>query len=76
MKIQLLGGWELARALGWARLRGGSGKVARQGSSGNHEQVILELEEQSASAPRVRMRCDAKTGNHACECQTTNERCA
>eukprot|EP00965_Chrysotila_dentata_P118125 3904300-Pleurochrysis_carterae.AAC.1 len=64
-RIQLLGGWELAQARGWTRLHGDSRKVARRGSGGHREQVIQEPEERSASAPRVRLRCDAKTGNHA-----------
>eukprot|EP00965_Chrysotila_dentata_P041774 1385788-Pleurochrysis_carterae.AAC.1 len=46
------------------------------GSGGHHERVIQEPGTRSASAPRVRMRCDAKMGNHACEYQTANERCA
>eukprot|EP00965_Chrysotila_dentata_P046401 1541817-Pleurochrysis_carterae.AAC.1 len=33
-----------------------------------------ELREPSASAPRVRMQCECKLGNHACECQTANDK--
>eukprot|EP00965_Chrysotila_dentata_P255465 6212231-Pleurochrysis_carterae.AAC.3 len=35
---------------------------------------VQELGERSASAPQVRMRCDAKSANCACECQIANER--
>mgnify|MGYP007100951918 CR=1 FL=1 len=68
--------WERARARGlgapgrWLK-EGALSKGYRPSRAG-----FQEPKERSASAPQVRMRCNAKTADSACECQTANERCA
>eukprot|EP00965_Chrysotila_dentata_P122808 4058977-Pleurochrysis_carterae.AAC.1 len=54
---------------GWAHLRGGSRKGALTGQGRPSRAGFQELVERSASAPQVRMPCDCKTANCACERQ-------
>eukprot|EP00965_Chrysotila_dentata_P039997 1328585-Pleurochrysis_carterae.AAC.1 len=56
-----------------AHLGGGPGKRGAQRSGAIVSESIQEPRERSASAPQVRMRCDAKTANGACERQIANE---
>eukprot|EP00965_Chrysotila_dentata_P026464 876265-Pleurochrysis_carterae.AAC.3 len=58
------------------RLRGGSRRLAWRGRSSHREHGFQELGKRSASALRVRMRCKSNLGDHACECQAANGRCA
>eukprot|EP00965_Chrysotila_dentata_P254499 6211895-Pleurochrysis_carterae.AAC.1 len=62
-------------ALAGACLGGGSSRWLYGAAAAIASAGFQELGERSASAPRVRMRCDANSGNHACECKSTNERC-
>eukprot|EP00965_Chrysotila_dentata_P164671 5436706-Pleurochrysis_carterae.AAC.1 len=64
------------RRRGWAHLRSGSRKGALTGQGRPSRAGFQEIGERSASAPQVRMRCDCKTTNCACEseCQIAKER--
>eukprot|EP00965_Chrysotila_dentata_P107739 3558920-Pleurochrysis_carterae.AAC.1 len=54
---------------GWAQLRKGSRNGALSGQGRSLRAGFRELEERSASAPQVCMRCDSKTAHRACECR-------
>eukprot|EP00965_Chrysotila_dentata_P019909 659675-Pleurochrysis_carterae.AAC.1 len=53
-----------------ARLRGSSGSGALSDDVDHARYGDPEVGKRSASAPRVRLRCQCMLGNYACECQT------
>eukprot|EP00965_Chrysotila_dentata_P049007 1625774-Pleurochrysis_carterae.AAC.1 len=62
---------ERHRRGGWAHLRSGSAQGCSAGGNGHARARVPELGERSASAPQldeVRMRCNCKLENCACEC--------
>eukprot|EP00965_Chrysotila_dentata_P121836 4027219-Pleurochrysis_carterae.AAC.5 len=72
-KIHTVGGWEQARARGLGRAYAVAPGRWLEGAAAAITSDFPRAQgaEREVSAPRVRMRCYAKMGNSACECQTT-----